>query len=212
MGLKDTILDGFQTLSEKISADDVPLSGVDPEKLNTELERRAAHRENHPVKEPVDNAIARAILPGPKNTGIRKRAAEKRERRIHADKAKQAAASKKAQNEAFRRMQAESARSQARSSHSSGPRRSSSSSRSSSGSRSRGARRPSPYVGQMAEHYRTLGLDASAELPEIKSAYRKLMRKYHPDLHTGDAKKQKAATELSMKISVAYNSLVDALE
>jgi curved DNA-binding protein CbpA len=46
----------------------------------------------------------------------------------------------------------------------------------------------------------------------VKSAYRKLMRKYHPDLHAGNPQKQKAATELSMRVTSAYNALSTHLE
>jgi len=34
------------------------------------------------------------------------------------------------------------------------------------------------------------------------------MRKYHPDMHAGNPGKQKAATELSMRVTSAYNGLV----
>jgi DnaJ like chaperone protein len=46
----------------------------------------------------------------------------------------------------------------------------------------------------------------------IKTAYRQLMRKYHPDMHAGNPAKQKAATELSMKVTTAYNGLVEHFE
>ena len=38
------------------------------------------------------------------------------------------------------------------------------------------------------------------------------MRRYHPDRHNGSPQKLKAATELSMRVSEAYNGLVDYLE
>jgi DnaJ-class molecular chaperone len=41
----------------------------------------------------------------------------------------------------------------------------------------------------------------------VKTAYRALMRKYHPDMHAGNPSKQKAATELSMRVTTAYNAL-----
>jgi DnaJ-class molecular chaperone len=37
------------------------------------------------------------------------------------------------------------------------------------------------------------------------------MRKYHPDMHAGNPGKQKAANELSMRVTAAYNGLQEHL-
>ena len=57
-----------------------------------------------------------------------------------------------------------------------------------------------------------LDLTAGADLSQIKTAYRQMMRKYHPDMHAGNPQKQKAATELSMRVTAAYNGLVAHLD
>jgi len=92
---------------------------------------------------------------------------------------------------------------------------SSSSSSSSNSSSSGGTRRP-PRPGsteaQLLEWYRVLDLQLGAEMPQIKSSYRQMMRKYHPDMHAGNPQKQKAATELSMRVTTAYNGLVEHFE
>ena len=36
------------------------------------------------------------------------------------------------------------------------------------------------------DYYEVLGIDRNADAEAIKSAYRKLAKKYHPDLHPGD--------------------------
>ncbi len=72
--------------------------------------------------------------------------------------------------------------------------------------------RPGTPEAQVAEWYKVLDLQTGADLAQIKSAYRQMMRKYHPDMHAGSPQKQKAATELSMRVTTAYNGLVAHLE
>ena len=64
----------------------------------------------------------------------------------------------------------------------------------------------------IAKHYKTLDLPNGAPFDEVKKSYRKLMRKYHPDRHMGNPKKQKAATELTMRVTQAYKELEEHLK
>lgn len=57
----------------------------------------------------------------------------------------------------------------------------------------------------MADYYKILGVGKKASLSEIKKAYRKLARKYHPDLNPGD----KAAERSFKEITEAYEVLKD---
>jgi len=57
----------------------------------------------------------------------------------------------------------------------------------------------------MSDYYDILGVNKKASLSEIKKAYRKLARKYHPDLNPGDAVAEKKFKE----INEAYEVLKD---
>jgi chemotaxis signal transduction protein len=60
----------------------------------------------------------------------------------------------------------------------------------------------------MREHYAVLNLPEGATLTDVKKASRKLLLKYHPDLHPGN---QGWAQEKTKKILTAYNVLYDML-
>src|SRR5580658_4813426 len=56
------------------------------------------------------------------------------------------------------------------------------------------------------DYYELLGVARSAAVKDIRAAYRKLARKYHPDLNPGD----KSAEEKFKQIQEAYEVLSDA--
>lgn len=58
------------------------------------------------------------------------------------------------------------------------------------------------------DHYKTLEIDQDASQQEVKKAYRKLARKYHPDMNPGDAK----AVEMFKQIKEAYEVLSNPFE
>lgn len=202
MSLRRRILDGVNSVMEKVAADDTPLSHVDEVELQEELERRVAMRKRS-ARAPADNPRARWAGGSADAAKQRKAAAEKRAARIGSIRSKREAAESAARERAFRDVQ-EQARRQPRSE----PRPSAGAGRAKVGG---GSRRPrTPFAGKdakIARYYKVLNLPYGTGFDEVKSSFRKLVRKYHPDRHGGSPQKQKAATELTMRVTQAYNEL-----
>ncbi|MBD0337452.1 MAG: DnaJ domain-containing protein [Cyanobacteria bacterium Co-bin13] len=55
----------------------------------------------------------------------------------------------------------------------------------------------------LADHYRVLGLRSGAAFAEVKVAYRRLARRYHPDVNPGDQR----AKDKFIQITQAYQAL-----
>lgn len=60
-------------------------------------------------------------------------------------------------------------------------------------------------MSQRKDYYKILGIPKEASLKEIKKAYRRLAKLYHPDLHPNDREKE----ELFLLIKEAYEVLSD---
>ncbi|MGE0403458.1 MAG: J domain-containing protein [Kofleriaceae bacterium] len=209
MSLTKRILEGAQStlsrLTSLVIVDDEPLSHVESAALQAELTARKAAREKAGRR---DNPLAKLATSDPASRAAREKAARERSGRVHRERDQREAKQKAAADEQFRRMKEQAARGGP---WTPPPSSSSSSSSSSSGGSSRPPR-PGSKDAQLAEWYRILDLSPGADMAQIKSSYRQLMRKYHPDMHAGNPAKQKAATELSMRVTTAYNSLVEHLE
>lgn len=61
----------------------------------------------------------------------------------------------------------------------------------------------------LEECYRVLGLKVGASFDEVKAAYRRLARKYHPDVNQGNARQ---AQEKFIQITEAYELLMEQAE
>lgn len=64
----------------------------------------------------------------------------------------------------------------------------------------------------LAAHYAVLKVPYGADLEAVKHAYRQAMRDFHPDHHTGDERRARAATEVAQHLTEAYSALKDHLD
>jgi tetratricopeptide (TPR) repeat protein len=64
------------------------------------------------------------------------------------------------------------------------------------------------FSADLSECYRILGLTPQATLEEVKSAYRQLVKQYHPDRNPGD----RQAADRFIQINQAYEILLEAWE
>ncbi len=64
----------------------------------------------------------------------------------------------------------------------------------------------------LAQWYANLEVPYGSDLKTVKQAWRMLMKRYHPDLHSRDPKKKEIATELTQKLTEAYQGLEKRLK
>ena len=224
MSITRRILEGAQSglsrLTSLVIVDDEPLSHVESGALAAELTIRKTAR-SQAGRHASDNPVAKLASSDPAARATRVRAAAERAARVHKDRDDREARVKAESDAQMRRLREESARAGRRTAAASasaagGAGGSSGSSAGSAGaarSTSSSGRPPRPGSAEanVAEWLRVLDLSAGAGLPQIKTAYRQMMRKYHPDMHASSPQKQKAATELSVRVTAAYNGLVSYL-
>ena len=63
----------------------------------------------------------------------------------------------------------------------------------------------------LAGYYANLDLPYGADLAAVKAAWKRLMKKYHPDRHAQDPAKRQVANELCAELTRAYRELERAL-
>jgi DnaJ-domain-containing protein 1 len=207
VGITRRILESAQSslsrLTSLVIVDDEPLSHVESAALAAELSMRKAWRAKSAHKA-EDNPLAKLATSDAAARAARDKAAHDRAARVHRERDERQARQRAAADEAFRRMKDQAARG--------GSTSSGGSSGHAHGQANSRPPRPGTTEAQILEWYRVLDLQVGADMAQIKTSYRRLMRKYHPDMHAGNPQKQKAATELSMRVTSAYNGLVSHLE
>ena len=77
---------------------------------------------------------------------------------------------------------------------------------------SSGARTPPSPNESLRQDYANLEVAFGADIDTVRSSYKKLMLKYHPDRFGGDPEKQKIALEIAKKINQSFQRIRDQQE
>ena len=59
----------------------------------------------------------------------------------------------------------------------------------------------------LAQDYANLELKLGASFENVRSSYKRLLKKYHPDRFANDPEKQKLATEITQKLNQSYQTI-----
>jgi DnaJ-domain-containing protein 1 len=68
------------------------------------------------------------------------------------------------------------------------------------------------FYRQLKQWYALLELPMGSDAAAVRTAYRRLMRIHHPDLHAQSAESSLRATRISQDLTVAYEGLLDYLQ
>ena len=62
------------------------------------------------------------------------------------------------------------------------------------------------------QYYANLEVPYGSDLATVKKSYRRLLRKYHPDKHSGDPEREQLATQLTQELTRAYTAVTQHIE
>ncbi len=65
---------------------------------------------------------------------------------------------------------------------------------------------------ELAAYYANLDLPYGSHLESVKHAWKRLVSRYHPDLHSSNPNKRRVANELTQGLNRAYEELTRRLE
>ncbi len=74
-------------------------------------------------------------------------------------------------------------------------------------SESRKPRQPKQGQEPFTQYYANLEISPGSNRDAVKSAWKRMMKKYHPDLHESDPGKRKTADELTRRLTESYRIL-----
>ena len=65
---------------------------------------------------------------------------------------------------------------------------------------------------ELARYYANLELPYGAHIDAVRAARRRLLKRYHPDLHSADPAKKQVTTQLAQGLNRAHDELVKRLD
>ncbi len=65
---------------------------------------------------------------------------------------------------------------------------------------------------ELTRYYANLELSYGAGIDAVREARRRLLKRYHPDLHSADPEKKRTATQLAQGLNRAHDELVSRLD
>ncbi|MSR82564.1 MAG: hypothetical protein EXS58_06505 [Candidatus Latescibacteria bacterium] len=72
---------------------------------------------------------------------------------------------------------------------------------------------PAPAIDpQLAQYYANLEIPYGTDLETAHRAWKRLLKKCHPDLHANDPEKRRVADELSARLTQAFQEIARALK
>ena len=74
-------------------------------------------------------------------------------------------------------------------------------------SESSSTRQPEQAQDPLAQYYSNMEISPVSDREAVKSAWKRMMKKYHPDLHDSDPEKRKTAEELTRRLTESYRIL-----
>jgi len=63
----------------------------------------------------------------------------------------------------------------------------------------------------LAGYYANLEIPYGSNIETAKTAWKHLLKKYHPDIHSNDPEKRQIATELTKRLNEAYHAIEKAI-
>ena len=71
---------------------------------------------------------------------------------------------------------------------------------------------PEPSDPGLAKAYANLEIPYDSDVKTARRAWKKMLKRYHPDIHHRDPEKRRVANELSAELTNAYRTIEEALK